>query len=437
MKKKSSVSAEHETGAIMRKIRLLLFLGCWISVWATDGAIASPESLTEPNVIKLVPIETVDAIEVTPARDILRPKYYLLPLKTELTDDQSLPVFLEVFGKDPKHPEAEPDFNLVDQLLKQDAEDNDIEVIHKLLEKCTTKLNLLRKASLCKTIEWPITHYYYESIRRHQPMGMDMMMMEMGTLDKAEIPDDIEDKHEPVIFNSSEYLDFLENIQQHGKLIALNARYHILKHDCDEAAKWIRVGLRISRQMIQNSNSQLGVMAAANTAVSLQQIELWAQTPNSPGLYRSLQDLPSPFLNAYSLRSLVENTKQSSTMMGMIDPEFGPGLPGLNEVAEEETVLSNYSSELLRSTANRIDRFIAILECLEGLRYYAAIYDGELPNSSFEVTEIRLPNDPITKSPFLYHKKADAAILQTSDIRHDESPFGFSYTIRMTTSSKD
>ncbi len=423
----------------MKRIGLLIFLGCWISVWAAEGIVGFPESsiepndavaetkTEEPNVIELVPIEPIDVIELTAACDILRPKYHLLPLKTELIAGESLPIYLNVFHKDPNHPESEPDFDLVEQLLKQNTEANDIKAMGHLLEKHTAKLNLLRKANLCKAVEWPVTHYEPKSTYHH----MDMMMPGTGNFDSPELPDRPEEEYEPVIFTPSEYLDFLENIQQYGKLVALKARYHILKHDYDEALIWLRTGLAISRQMVQNSNAQLGVMAAANAAVSLQQIELWTQTPNSPGLYRSLQDLPLPFLNAYSLPTLVE--KELKQKM----PRFGMPYYYEETVKKENSLIPYYSSELPRNASNRIDRFIAILECLEGLRYYAALYDGKLPNSLGEVTEIRLPNDPITKGSFLYHKESDAAILQALDTRNNVSLSGFCYTIRMRPNLKD
>ena len=288
---------------------------------------------------------------------------------------------------------------------------------------------------MCKKVEWPVTHYQPQTNR----MSMDMlpgMMPGMGNIGIPETPDKPEAEYEPVIFNPSEYVEFIENIRQYGKLVSLKARYHIIKHEYDEAVIWLRTGLNISRQMVRNSNTQLAVMAVANAATVLQQIELWVQMPNSPSLFRSLQDIPSPFLNASALSSLIQKKPKMRGMPGMMMPGM-MGRPRNEEKEEEDMTFPNYSSGLFRNTADRIDRFIAILHCLEGLRYYAALYDGKLPNSLFEVTEIRLPNDPITKGQFLYHKEADVAILQTSDIRNAGSPSGFSYTIRMRPHSGD
>jgi len=438
---KSAVFAEHHKGTIMERLRLLLFLSWAVAAWAGEGITGFPESATdpndmiaetkteEPNVIELVPIEATNAIELTAAPDILQPKYHLLPLKTELFDDKSLPIFMQVFYKDPNQPESEPNFDLVDQLLKQDTKEVYIEFVHELLEKYIKKLELLRKASLSGTVEWPVMRYSHKASHMHMNTFPEMMPG-MNGFGASDLPAEPEAEDEQVTLTPSEYLDFLNTIQGYGKLIALKSRYHIVQHQYDEAVIWLRTGLNISRQMVQNSNAQLGLMAASNAAVSLQQIELWVQMPDSPSLYRNLQDLPSPLLNTCSLQTLIEKKVVSKL------PRAGKPFFYEENVKKEESEITYYSSELLHNAANRIDRFIAILECLEGLRYYAALY-GQLPDSLFEVTEIRLPKDPITNRPFLYHKESDVAILHASDIRDVGTPSVFRYTIRMKPISRD
>jgi hypothetical protein len=57
------------------------------------------------------------------------------------------------------------------------------------------------------------------------------------------------------------------------------------------------------------------------------------------------------------------------------------------------------------------DRQLAALRCVEALRLYAAGHDGRLPAHLADVTEVPVPNDPVTGRPFEYEAQADTARL--------------------------
>jgi hypothetical protein len=58
-----------------------------------------------------------------------------------------------------------------------------------------------------------------------------------------------------------------------------------------------------------------------------------------------------------------------------------------------------------------IDRQIASLQCVEGIRAYAATHDGKLPDSLGDMVDTPAPLDPVTGQPFFYEVKGDSAIL--------------------------
>src|SRR5881409_950006 len=58
-----------------------------------------------------------------------------------------------------------------------------------------------------------------------------------------------------------------------------------------------------------------------------------------------------------------------------------------------------------------IDRYIASLQCLEGIRAYAAIHNGNLPDSLADLSETPAPLDPVTGQPFSYEVNANVAVL--------------------------
>ena len=58
-----------------------------------------------------------------------------------------------------------------------------------------------------------------------------------------------------------------------------------------------------------------------------------------------------------------------------------------------------------------VDRYIASLQCVEGIRAYAAIHNGNLPDSLADLTETPAPLDPVTGQPFAYEVNANVASL--------------------------
>ncbi len=58
----------------------------------------------------------------------------------------------------------------------------------------------------------------------------------------------------------------------------------------------------------------------------------------------------------------------------------------------------------------RMNRFVAALQCVEGIRFHVASA-GQLPESLAEITDIRLPYDPVTNVPFYYSVQETRAVL--------------------------
>jgi hypothetical protein len=58
-----------------------------------------------------------------------------------------------------------------------------------------------------------------------------------------------------------------------------------------------------------------------------------------------------------------------------------------------------------------VDRHIASLQCVEAIRAYAAIHNGNLPDSLVDLVETPAPLDPVTGQPFAYEVNANVAML--------------------------
>ena len=61
----------------------------------------------------------------------------------------------------------------------------------------------------------------------------------------------------------------------------------------------------------------------------------------------------------------------------------------------------------------RLDREVAAMRVLEGLRLYAADHHGQLPQRLAEVNDVELPNNPITGKPFDYELRNGRGVLSS------------------------
>ena len=66
-----------------------------------------------------------------------------------------------------------------------------------------------------------------------------------------------------------------------------------------------------------------------------------------------------------------------------------------------------------RLIAQRLSRDIAILKCIEAIRLYASSHGGKLPASLADITEVQIPNDPLTGKAFVYKAGGSKATLES------------------------
>ena len=59
-----------------------------------------------------------------------------------------------------------------------------------------------------------------------------------------------------------------------------------------------------------------------------------------------------------------------------------------------------------------IDRYVAMLRCVEAVRMFAAENDGRLPDSLADITVVPIPLDPVTGEGFVYELVGDVAVLE-------------------------
>jgi hypothetical protein len=85
------------------------------------------------------------------------------------------------------------------------------------------------------------------------------------------------------------------------------------------------------------------------------------------------------------------------------------------------------STKLLRRVIVRQDRRFAVLRVIEALRIYGASHQGNLPKQLTDITEVPIPNDPVTGKPFVYQLEGDTATLRGPMV--GETPLNYEITM--------
>ena len=127
------------------------------------------------------------------------------------------------------------------------------------------------------------------------------------------------------------------------------------------------------------------------------QIEQFVQRPDAPNLYQALRDLPQPFIDL---------TKQA-------------------EWEEPDT------KEKVYLLMGRLDRHVAALQCIEAIRLYAGSHDGRFPQMLSDVTDIKIPVDPLTKKLFSYKSNGSEAILELEGTEDSEGRDAVRYELKL------
>jgi len=175
--------------------------------------------------------------------------------------------------------------------------------------------------------------------------------------------------------------DFTENSRKHRRLVyfhALKVRLLIAQSRYDEAIGSAQTGFAMAKHLGQGSELVHGLFGIGIAAYMCRQLEAFIQRPDAPNLYQALRDLPQPFID------LTEKAK-------WIEPD---------------------TKKKVHSLMNRLDRHLAVLQCLEAMRLYSASHEGKFPKQLSDITRIAVPNDPATGKPFIYSRTGSQVVLE-------------------------
>ena len=343
-----------------------------------NGVSAEPNGVSaEPNEPREVTAEGVIAVEMpdpaltalAAATNVPAFAYRLTYRHSERIDCNSWEMYPLYFASEPNHPEREPDAAFLREQLSLGPEEMNLDKLAAYLEACSAKLALLEQAVRCRGNAWP-------KIRdTSEPEPEDPMFFGLG--DPPARPEQPELK-------IADVPTLLAQLDAAGLLLSAKARYHIARGEYDEACRWLRTGLAQGRQMTDDTDAILALAGAVNVGRVLRQVEMWVERPGSPSLFRALGDLPRPLIGFSGVR---EKDRYSDQVWQ--EPY---------DILEAEPAFLKASPRIVQA----IERLAAALQCVEAIRLHAALNAGRFPASLGEITDVRVPLDPVTRQAFGY-----------------------------------
>jgi len=180
--------------------------------------------------------------------------------------------------------------------------------------------------------------------------------------------------------------ELLENLRKHRSLLfplALKMRFQIAQGLYDDAICTAQAGFTMANHLGKAQSLLRGMVGIGITAQICRQLEQFVQRPDSPNLYQALEDLPQP---------VIDLTEQV---------EF-----------EESDI-----REKVHLLMNRLDRHVTALKCIEAIRLYTAAHNGKFPDKLSDITQVSVPDDPVTHKAVIYTRTGAKAVLEMPPVK--------------------
>lgn len=178
----------------------------------------------------------------------------------------------------------------------------------------------------------------------------------------------------------------------------LQARLDIAQKKYDSAIRTVQTGVGMARHIADGPTLIHGLVGVAVGTLALKEAEYLIQAPDSPNLYWALEGLPKP---------LIDLSNQMDAEMGDIESQY---LNPVTRIAMKRQL--EPAHERVRVLTKKLDRQVAALQCIEALRLHASAHDGKFPTQLSDITEVNVPEDPLSGKPFVYKRSRSKATLE-------------------------
>lgn len=176
--------------------------------------------------------------------------------------------------------------------------------------------------------------------------------------------------------------------------IGLRIRLEIANDRCEEAILAFQTAFGMAKHLGHAPTIvQVMIGTAIGQVVCCREIEALVQRRGAPNLQLALASLPRPFVD---LESAIEIEMTVALSYGEVGNEV--------KAAQDQC----------RALVKKLHINLAALQCVEAIRSYAATHGGQLPQTLAEITEVSVPNDPMSGAAFRYMRTGATAVLDSA-----------------------
>jgi tetratricopeptide (TPR) repeat protein len=195
---------------------------------------------------------------------------------------------------------------------------------------------------------------------------------------------------------SQQFMDDLSKYRQFAFVLDVQTKLQIEQGRYDKAIETIKTSLTMAKHLSDAPTLVQGMVGIAIAALNQSRIEQWIQSDDPPNLYWALADLPQPFVDiTKAIKTEMDNLKNYNFLLRR---QFKKQLKPAHDMVLKQM--------------NHVDRKIAALQSIEALRLYASSHGDKLPEKLNDVTNIKIPVDPVIKKPFSYRSTGSEAVLE-------------------------
>jgi hypothetical protein len=210
------------------------------------------------------------------------------------------------------------------------------------------------------------------------------------------------------------FMDDLSKYRQFAFILDVQAKLQIANGRYDQARETLKTSLAMANQLGNAPTLVQGMVGIAIAALNQSRIEQWIQS-DAPSLYWALEDLPRPLVDVNkAIKIETDNLKNYNFLLRwQFEKQLKP------------------AHDMVLKQMNHVDRKIAALQCIEALRLYAGSHDGKFPQMLSDVTDIKIPVDPVTKKPFSYKSTGSEAVLELEATEGSEGRDAVRYELKL------
>lgn len=293
-------------------------------------------------------------LTIYPAKaDELEKKYQLMVNPEDQIDADAVPMYEKAAKLIPKDFDQEQIREWLNLPVAQFPQQQAEETLQKYLEP----LKIVVRAARCKDCNWPVWK-----------------------------PGD-----KPVDLNGYRKLAFI---------LELWARLEISQGGYEGAIIAMRTSFGMARHLGQAPMIVQGLVGISVGAIMCNELEQYVQGQDSPNLYQVLADMPRPFVD---VEKAIEIEKKVSLDLPPDDIRQG-------QTAEQKEAMF----DRVRSISKRLDNSLNGLQCVEAIRHYAAMHNGQLPENLSDISQIEVQKDIVSGKAFEYRRTSQGALLKSA-----------------------